>query len=202
MEKKLNLSEVLTQGIQLGIKNFVPLLLTVVLYVVTVWIPYLNVGTTIGLYKLIIAMSKGETIDPLSIFNKDNFTQIGDYFLLVGFTTAGVVAASAFMLVPAIIIGIAWCFSTYLLFEKKISPLKALSLSYKVTYGEKWTIFFIVAACLIAISIVSGIFGLIPVVGGVLSFILVLLGTAIFLAVYATMYSHFSEKADEILKED
>ena len=60
--KKLELVPTLTEGCQLGIKNFVSLLLTVILYGLTVWIPWLNVGTTIGLYRIIIDLTKGKII--------------------------------------------------------------------------------------------------------------------------------------------
>ena len=51
--EKLDIMQTIKDGVQYGLKNFFPLLLMVLLYVVTVWIPYLNVGTTIGFYKAI-----------------------------------------------------------------------------------------------------------------------------------------------------
>ena len=80
--QKLELIPTLTEGCQLGIKNFVSLLLTVILYGLTVWIPWLNVGTTIGLYRIIIDMTKGKIINPTSIFDKKNFDNLGNFFLL------------------------------------------------------------------------------------------------------------------------
>ena len=57
-QKKLQVIPTLTEACQLGIKNVLPLILAVVLYGITLWIPYLNVGTTIGMNRLIIDMSK------------------------------------------------------------------------------------------------------------------------------------------------
>ena len=199
--EKLDIKQTLVEGVQLGISNFVPLLLTVLLYVVTVWIPYLNVGTTIGMYRVIIKMSKGGTVEPTEIFAKENFENLGDFFLLLGLTSIGVSAALAFMFIPALVIGIAWEFAMYLFLDKKVSPLKALSLSYKVTYGEKWTIFLIELLAVLAVIIIAVILGLIPKVGPFLAFVAVLLSAAIIVAIEALMYRHFAAKADEILEK-
>ena len=58
--QKLQVIPTIKEGILYGLKNIPSLLGMVVLYVLTVWIPYLNVGTTIGLYKAVIKMGRGE----------------------------------------------------------------------------------------------------------------------------------------------
>ena len=40
--KKITFDSVLKDGLAMGIKNFPSLLLVAVLYIVTIWIPYLN----------------------------------------------------------------------------------------------------------------------------------------------------------------
>ena len=200
--KKLELIPTMTEGCMLGIKNFVSLLLTVILYGLTAWIPWLNVGTTIGLYRIIIDMTKGKVINPTSIFDKDNFTNLGNFFLLLAIMTIGISAACLFMFVPGIIMGIAWGFAIYLLIEKKVSPLQALALSDKATYGEKWIIFGIQIVFWIAVGIVSGIFALIPKVGGIFAAIVMILALAIYVAIEAVMYRHFADKAEEILAQE
>ncbi|MBP5505704.1 MAG: hypothetical protein J6X89_06355 [Bacteroidales bacterium] len=199
--EKLDIMQTIKDGVQYGLKNFVPLLLMVILYVVTVWIPWLNVGTTIGLYKAVIGIGRGQTIDPVSIFAKENFTNVGKFFLLMGLLTMGISAAACFMLVPAIVMGIAWSFAIYFLIDKKVSPLKALGLSYDSTYGNKWRIFFLAIICGLATGIVCGLLGAIPKVGGILAFIATLLIAAILVAVEGVMYDFFSKKADAILAE-
>ena len=66
--EKLDIMQTIKDGVQYGLKNFFPLLLMVILYVVTVWIPYLNVGTTIGFYKAIISI-QGEEMDRIMELN-------------------------------------------------------------------------------------------------------------------------------------
>lgn len=200
--KKLEIIPTIVEGAKLGLKNFVSLLLTIILYVLTVWIPWLNVGTTIGLYRVIIDMTKGKVINPTSIFSKKNYHNLGNFFLLMGIQSIGVSAACIFMFIPGIIMGIAWGFAMYLLIEKEVSPLQALALSDKATYGEKWTIFLIGLVFSVALSIVSGIFALIPKVGGLFVVIISILAAAIYVAIQAVMYRHFADKAEEILTEE
>ena len=199
--KKLEVIPTLTEACRLGIQNVVPLILTVVLYMLTFWIPYLNVGTTVGLYRIIIDLSKGETVDPLSIFKKENFENMGGFFLMLGFLTLGTTAAMAFMLIPAIIMGIAWGYAIYIFLEKKVSPLKALMLSDKATYGEKWTIFFISLLFGIVAGVLCGIFSAIPKVGIVFVILIVICLCAVAVALEAVLYRHFSEKIDAFLAE-
>ncbi|MBQ9548874.1 MAG: hypothetical protein IJV01_06955 [Bacteroidales bacterium] len=197
--KKLELVPTLSEAFELGIKNLFPLILALILYLITIWIPYLNVGTTVGMYRLIIDMTKGEAINPLAIFDKDNFTQIGDFFLLLAFLGIGVSVAFCFMIVPGFVLGIAWGYAIYLLIEKKVLPLEALSLSYKATYGEKWTIFLIEILVTLLIGIVCVLLALIPKVGVLFSILAGLVGCSFAVAVEAVLYRHFSAKVDDIL---
>ena len=199
--EKLDIMKTIRDGIQYGLKNFLPLLLMVLLYFITFWIPYLNVGTTIGVYKAIIGIGRGETIDPVSIFDKNNFKNLGGFFLLLGFVTVGTAAAALFMFFPALVIGIAWSFAIYFLIDKKVSPLKALALSYDSTYGNKWRIFFLGLLCGLACGIVCGILGAIPKIGPVLAIIGGLLCAAIMVAVEGVMYDFFSKKAVLIMAQ-
>ena len=199
--EKLDIVKTIKDGVQYGLKNFFPLLLMVILYVLTVWIPYLNVGTTIGFYKAIIGIGKGDVIDPTSIFAKENFKNIGNFFLLVGLLYVGILAATAFMFIPGIIMAIAWGFAIYFLIDKHVSPLKALLLSYDSTYGNKWRIFFVGLLFGLVACIVCAVFGLIPKVGPVLVFLAVLFLLTVYVAIEGVMYNFFSEKADAIIEE-
>ena len=199
--EKLDIVQTIKDGVQYGLKNFVPLILMVILYVVTFWIPYLNVGTTIGLYKAIIAIGRGEKIEPTSIFNKENFENLSGFFLLLGLTYIGTVVAMMFMFIPGIIMGIAWGFAMYFFLDKKVSPLKSLQLSYDTTYGNKWRIFAVICLLWVAIAVICGILACIPKAGGVLAVIATIVCCAIVVAVEGVMYDFFSKKADGILAE-
>lgn len=193
---KINVMETIKDGIQIALKNVLSLILLVILFGLTVWIPYLNVGTTIGLYKAVIAMSRGEVVDPMSIFEKENFKFFGNMFLLLGIQTVGITAATAFMFVPGIILSIAWGFAMYLLIDKGVSPLKALTASYDITLGEKWRIFGINLLVGVLVVLVAGLFALIPKVGFVFTILVVIVGCVLAVAVDALIYRHFADKYD------
>ncbi len=197
MERRLNFQKTLSDGVNLGIKNIANLLLMAFLFLITFWIPYLNVGTTIGFYKNIIALSKGEEIVPTSIFSKSNFKNLGDFFLLFGLQTAGIAAAAAFLLFPAMVVSLAWQFAMYIFLDKGTSPLESLSLSYNATLGEKWTLFFVYLACSLLIGLVVGLLAAIPKVGAILAFLGMLAGLAIVIGIEATLYKYFSSKLEE-----
>ena len=197
MESKLNFQKTLTDGVNLGIKNIANLLLMAFLFLITFWIPYLNVGTTIGFYKNIIALSKGEDVVPMSIFSKENFKSLGDFFLLLCLQTAGLGAAAMFFFVPAMVLSLAWQFAMYFFLDKGTSPLKSLSLSYDATLGDKWTLFFVYLACSILTGLIVGLLAAIPKVGGILAFLALIAFVAIIIGIEATLYKYFSSKVEE-----
>ena len=205
--EKLKVIPTIKDGIIYGLKNIPSLLGMVILYVLTVWIPYLNVGTTIGVQKAVIKIGRGEIINPLDIFNKENFKNLGDYFLLMGLMSMGIAAATAFMFIPGIVVSIAWGFAMYFFLDKGLSPTKCLKVSWKSTEGEKWTIFWIVLLACVLFSIVGGIlFGLATI--KYIGWLFAILGVAVYLVMFATliaiegvMYKHFSDKADEIFAD-
>lgn len=65
MDKKITILGVWKEGWEITMKNLLSILGAVVLYVLTIWIPYLNVGTTIAMTTIPIELSKGHVISPL-----------------------------------------------------------------------------------------------------------------------------------------
>ena len=57
--KKLDICATLGEGCKIGLINFFSLLAVTILYVLTIWIPYLNVGTTIAIMSLPAELAKG-----------------------------------------------------------------------------------------------------------------------------------------------
>ena len=117
-QKKITVTGGLSEGIGLGIKNAVSMLGATVLWLLTIWIPYLNVGTTIAMATIPIELSKGKVISPLFIFDGKYRKFMGEYFTLIG-----------------------WSLAIYILLDKGVAPGEAMIQSNKATYGYKWTIF-------------------------------------------------------------
>ena len=50
--KKLDFAETLKDSIEIGAKNAPSIVVAVILWLVTIWIPYINIGTTIAIKLL------------------------------------------------------------------------------------------------------------------------------------------------------
>ena len=199
--KKLDIQQVLTEGVGIGIKNIVSLVLATVLYVVTVWIPYLNVGTTIAICSIPVELSKGNIINPLFIFDAKYRKNMGEFFILVGLQTMAMIPAFLMGIIPGIVLSYAWALAIYLFIDKDIHALDALRKSNELTYGNKWRMFFIALILAIALSIITTIFGLIPKVGVVLNVIVIILYYPIQLGCNAVIYRELTTPEEEVKAE-
>ena len=157
MEKKLHIMATIKDGVALALLNYLSLVLTTVLYLVTLWVPYINVGTT-------IAMAKGNVINPLFIFDGKYRRNMGEFFILYALTAGAILVGLFFMVIPGIVISIAWTYALVLFVDKNLSALDSLRESNRLTYGNKWRIFaaqFLVAFCLqIVIAIIQALFNI------------------------------------------
>ena len=192
MEKKITIQSILTNGFMIGIQNAASLLGAIILWVLTIWIPYINVGTTIAIVSLPVEMSKGKIFSPLSIFDKKYFSFMGEYFLLVGFLYVGILTGTLFVFIPGIVISLAWGLAIYLLIDKKLNPTEALSASNRMTMGYKWTIFLAQVVLGIIVSILAPIFAIIPYLGIILIILLLILTVAVSLGCNAYIYKELS----------
>ena len=133
---------ILTEGIPLGIANFVTIFGATILWLLTFWIPYLNVGTTIALNTMPIALADNEAPEGPTYIFKDKYRKyMGEYFVLMGLMYMAIWMASIFLIIPGIVISLAWSQALYLLFDKHLTPMDAMKESNEKTYGHKWTIF-------------------------------------------------------------
>ena len=138
----MTISNILKGGIEIGLKNFLSLVGALILYILTIWIPYLNVGTTIAMVSIPAALSRGQMISPTEIFDAKYRKNIGNFFLLMSFMFGGILIGYIFLVIPGIVLSYSWCLALLLLVDKGMNPMQALSESNERTYGHKWTIFF------------------------------------------------------------
>lgn len=157
--RKIKTMQLLKDSFTIGLKNFPSLVLATILYIVTLWIPYLNIGTTIAMQTIQIQLAKGKVINPLFIFDGKYRRQMGNYLLICSFMFVGLLLATLFMVVPVFVLAISWSVAIPLMIDKELEPLKALHESNRLTYGYKWTIFGASVLLGLAISAVLGIIG-------------------------------------------
>ncbi|MDD3405331.1 MAG: hypothetical protein PHH23_03585 [Paludibacteraceae bacterium] len=156
MEKKITVFGVIGEGFVIGMKNALSLLGAIVLYVLTIWVPYINVGTTIAMCTIPIELAKGNVISPLFIFKGQYRRYIGEFFTLYGMMFMALIPALLFLIVPGIVVALGWSLALYLLLDKGIAPGEAMVKSNKATYGYKWTIFGVSIVVGLAVGLVGG----------------------------------------------
>ncbi len=190
MESKFTVSQAFLESIKLGFKNFLSLLGAVILWAITIWIPYLNVGTTVAMVTLPAKMSRGTIISPLEIFDGKYRKYMGEFFLVTGLKSIVLFPAFLFMYFPGVVMTYAYSFATLFVVDKGINPSEALSVSNRCTHGYKWKMFFTHLLIFIALGIVGGILGAIH---PILTIIVLLVFAPILLGAQAFFYGKLTE---------
>lgn len=181
----LTVGGIIQNSMNNGIKYLVPLFVNALLWLLTIWIPYLNVGTTIGLFVGIAAkLARNEELSMTEIFNPVYRKRMGDFFLVCGLMGVATLIGFYFFIIPGIVMSVAWTLATLLVVDKGMNPTEAMTKSNDLTYGHKWTIFLgnlvVVLILMIAIAIVVKILGFIA---GFLAGLGALAGMALYFSV-------------------
>lgn len=213
MDKKITILGVWKDAWSIGIRNVFPLLGTVILYLLTIWIPYINIGTTIAMSSIPLELSKGHTISPVFIFKAKYRRYMGEFLVLVFLQGIGTILALP-LLIPAIVISQAWSLAICLFVDKKYSPVEALMKSNDATYGYKWTIFFAILLVNVICFLVAGIIALIyssllwnfdtdeiipvSIIFGLLVICLLLIATSFICACKAVIYRNLTAEEQPV----
>ena len=211
MAKKLEVVPTIKEGVTLALINYVSIVWAVILYVLTIWIPYLNVGTTIAMASLPAEMAKGNVLNPTFIFDGKYRRNMGEFFILMALMTGAIWVGFLFGIIPGIVISYAWYIAVILFVDKDMNALEALRESNKLTYGNKMRIFCIGLVLGVAIGlacgIVSGIFsighiGWLQGIGTFLTLLLVIFFVPATLGVDAVIYKRLTSPEEEVPVEE
>ena len=156
--KKLDFSETFKDAITIGVKKAPSVIAAVALFLVTIWIPYIIIGTFIAITLLPTQLAKGEVINPLGIFDSKYRRYMGEFLITMGLMVIPTYIAFLFMFVPGIVLSLAWSLAYYFLIEKGKNPIEAIRASNDATYGSKWTMFAVALVFGVAAAIVMLIF--------------------------------------------
>ncbi len=197
--EKLAVIGTIKDGVSLGVKNIGPIIVNALLYVLTCWIPYINIGTTIGLSVGIVSkVSKGETISNTEIFDPKYRKYMGEYFLTCGLMSIGICMGFVFFIIPGYVLGLAWSLALLLAVDKGKNPTEALSLSNNLTYGYKAKIFCIYLLPGLAVGIVFGIlsaiFSQIPFILFILMLAVCVFMIFVMIGIQASIYRQLTEE--------
>lgn len=200
--KRLDFATTLQDAIAIGLKNAPSVIAAVALWLVTIWVPYINVGTTIAITLLPTRLAKGEIVNPLGIFDSKYRRYMGEYFITMGLMVFPILIGVLFMIVPAIVLSLAWTLSYYFLFEKGKNPIQAIKASNDATYGSKWTMFAVQLVVGIIVGIVLGIFRFlcdtidVGFITFIVMFVLYVLAISISMAVNASYWKQLKDNVE------
>lgn len=182
----ITLKEAIIEPFVMTCKNIGWLLLTVLLYSATCWIPYINIGTTIAMMNLPSALARGQKFSPLYLFEAKYRKYMGEYLTMFGNYILVAFASIPFMGIPFLITIYGWSFAPLLLIDKEVNTSEAFTLSTKMTYGYKLKMW--LSAFIIEFTFILAI--LITFVTGVIPFLLVLFFMMLSPAMTAVFYKH------------
>jgi len=204
--KKLDIFETIKEGLSLALVNYLSIICTVILYVITLWIPYLNVGTTIAMASLPAEMLKGDVINPLFIFDGKYRRNMGEFLILVSLMLGAIGTGMLFGVIPAFVISYAWYIALILFVDKDRPALESLRESNQLTYGNKarifWIEFILAAIIILACALVSALCALsdltwIKVCGGILIAVIAIFAVPAVLGAQAVIYKKLTEPEKE-----
>jgi hypothetical protein len=139
----LEFGDLLAHAFRWGLGQYLNVLLMLVLWVLTIWIPYVNVGTTIAVTAgAPIRLSRQQRIRPAFIFNREYRAVMADWLLLLGLMVPAVLVALLLAGIPAVVLSLGWVLAPLLLVDRGMGVVESLRRSWEATLGEKWTIFF------------------------------------------------------------
>lgn len=200
--RKLDFATTFRDAFYIGVKNAPSIVAALVLFLVTIWIPYLNIGTFIAITLLPTQLAKGEVINPIDIFSSRYRRYMGEFLITTGLMVIPILIASLFLYVPGIVLSLAWSLAYFFLIEKGKNPMEAIKASNDATYGSKWTMFFITLAIAVLFGVAFGIFGAIcslinvGFVTFVVMFILIVLALSISMAVNASIWKQLKDNVE------
>ena len=168
--KQLDFTETFKDAITIGMKNAPSVIAAVALFLVTIWIPYINIGT----------------------FKYRRY--MGEFLITMGLMVIPTYIAFLFMFVPGIVLSLAWSLAYYFLIEKGKNPIEAIRASNDATYGSKWTMFAVALvfgiAAVIGLLIFNAICGMITFI---VMFALIVIIMSVGMAISASYWKQLKD---------
>ena len=189
IDNVLTVGNILNNAFSIALNNAASIILISIVYIFTIWVPYINIGTTIGFYAFVIAIARNEKFSVDELFSSKYRKRMGTILLLWGICFLGMMAGFVFLIIPGIIISIAWGQANYLVADKNLDAMEALKTSYKITYGEKGVIF--LSALLVSLILWLAKFCIASIVATTGSSVLALLAGVLTIVVSMTVWIGF-----------
>lgn len=197
--KRLSFNRTFSEALEIGLKNSVSISLCAILLILTFWIPYINIGVMIAVLSLPVQLAKGEIINPMSVFDSKYRRYIGEVLIAYGLIASATLFSILFMIIPAIVISVAWSLWLYILIDKNKNPIQAIKASNDATYGSKWTIFLVrlcMGICFMVVNLVVSIIFADYFIGLIILLLLVILEISISISLNASIWRQLKDNVE------
>lgn len=204
--QKLVVDTAIKEGFSMGAEYIGPVFINGLLWLLTCWIPYLNIGTTIGLTIGITAkISKREMLPLTEIFDPKYRRHMGEVTLLSFLLGMGFILGLALFVIPGFIFALSWSLALLIKVDKEKDIAESIKLSNSSTYGYKLRIVCIyLVVCLlflVAYAVLGGIayllytmdFMIAAAVVAVFALIIAFFQVFVFIGLKAGIYRHLTE---------
>ena len=175
---ELSISNIISEGFKSGFRNWLSLLAIRILSILTIWIPYLNVGILIANCSLAPLWGSNVIVNPLDIFKSMYRKPMGEFAIMAVIMILVYTILLPFMIIPSFVIMFSWMLAPFMIVYKDMSANEALRSSNNCTYGHKWTIFFaglLLGLISLAIIAILGIINYIIYENGIDSTIIIII---------------------------
>jgi hypothetical protein len=141
LPETLSVGNILSHSFRWGLGQYVRILLMLILWALTVWIPYVNIGTTIAILAgAPILLSRRQQITPTFIFDRQYRDVMADWLVLQTLRGGAILLGLLFLVIPGIVVSVGWILAPLLLVDRKHGILESMSQSWHATQGKKWAI--------------------------------------------------------------
>lgn len=154
--KRVDIAAAAADTFAIATRHAPSIIAAVILFLLTLWVPYVNLGTLIALTLLPVRLARDERIEALSIFRSEYRRRMGDFLLTAALKQAALALGTALLVIPGIVLALAWKPAYWCLAEHDKSPLEAIRAAEAATRGSKWRLF----ALLFAFTLCATVAGL------------------------------------------
>ncbi len=139
--KRVDIAAAAADTFAIATRHAPSIIAAVILFLLTLWVPYVNLGTLIALTLLPVRLARDERIEALSIFRSEYRRRMGDFLLTAALKLAALTLGTALLVIPGIVLALAWKPAYWCLAEHDKSPLEAIRAAEAATRGSKWRLF-------------------------------------------------------------
>ena len=139
--KRVDIAAAAADTFAIATRHAPSIIAAVILFLLTLWVPYVNLGTLIALTLLPVRLARDERIEALSIFRSEYRRRMGDFLLTAALKQAALALGTALLVIPGVVLALAWKPAYWCLAEHDKSPLEAIRAAEAATRGSKWRLF-------------------------------------------------------------